>query len=389
MLDAESVLASRWTPAALAITHLMLVGFISSIMCGALLQLLAVLIGAPARLSSRTARILAPALALGVLLLSFGLYRLQNLALLTGALLTGAVLLLLLFKVLHALMHPALTSPLRFPLRIALIALTMTLLLGLTLVAERQAWLDLALGKAWTNLHMSWGLAGWMGLLLLTLGSELMALFYLTPARPRWLTLLLIALACGLLVLFSLSLLVDPQGPITYGFALALAGLFGFSMIDSFIAQFRRKRARIDASLGFWWLGQASLLLALGLSTTQTSPYLLGVLLIFGAASSFTTGALLKIVPFLCWYHLQAEKVRLRRIDYRLPTMQDFIPARDARVQLLLHSTALAFLLSGIFIEHSAAVGGLLLAGSALWLWAQLIRASLRTAAIQQALQSA
>ena len=43
----EAVLVSRWTPAALAVTHLLALGFLTQIMCGALLQMLPVLAGSP------------------------------------------------------------------------------------------------------------------------------------------------------------------------------------------------------------------------------------------------------------------------------------------------------------------------------------------------------
>jgi hypothetical protein len=42
----EPALVSRWTPGALALTHLITVGFLGQAMCGALLQMLPVIAGA-------------------------------------------------------------------------------------------------------------------------------------------------------------------------------------------------------------------------------------------------------------------------------------------------------------------------------------------------------
>ncbi len=47
VFQGEAVMASRWTPAALAVTHLLAIGFLGQIMCGALLQMLPVIAGAP------------------------------------------------------------------------------------------------------------------------------------------------------------------------------------------------------------------------------------------------------------------------------------------------------------------------------------------------------
>jgi hypothetical protein len=45
----DAALGSRWSPAALAATHLLTVGFLGQVMCGALLQMLPVIAVAPIR----------------------------------------------------------------------------------------------------------------------------------------------------------------------------------------------------------------------------------------------------------------------------------------------------------------------------------------------------
>ena len=43
----DQVLLSRWTPAALAVTHFLVLGALAPVMCGALLQISPVLFGTP------------------------------------------------------------------------------------------------------------------------------------------------------------------------------------------------------------------------------------------------------------------------------------------------------------------------------------------------------
>ncbi len=78
---------------------------------------------------------------------------------------------------------------------------------------------------------------------------------------------------------------------------------------------------------------------------------------------------LLKIVPFLCWFHLQTRQVMAGRFEIRVPHMHVLIPERLARWHPPLHGLALTLLAAGVREPILARLGGLLLAGSALWLF--------------------
>ena len=88
---------------------------------------------------------------------------------------------------------------------------------------------------------------------------------------------------------------------------------------------------------------------------------------------------LLKIVPFLAWFHLQAQPGARA-----LPAtgMQGFIPEARARRQFRLHGTALACLLASPWLPELAVPGGLLLTASALHLAACLTDAARRFRAL-------
>jgi hypothetical protein len=55
-------------------------------------------------------------------------------------------------------------------------------------------------------------------------------------------------------------------------------------------------------------------------------------------------GMLLKIVPFLAWFHLQARG----GIGVRVPNMKDLLPDRAARRQFRAHVAALVLLLLAV-----------------------------------------
>jgi hypothetical protein len=58
---------------------------------------------------------------------------------------------------------------------------------------------------------------------------------------------------------------------------------------------------------------------------------LLGILLIFGFAVAVINGMLYKIVPFLAWFHLQAQLLGRARI----PNMKQLLPDAAVRRQWL------------------------------------------------------
>jgi hypothetical protein len=93
-----------------------------------------------------------------------------------------------------------------------------------------------------------------------------------------------------------------------------------------------------------------------------------GLTFLLGFAVGTVNGMLFKIVPFLAWFHFNAQ-VGIRRT--RLSSMKDFIADRVARRQYRLHLAALALLLPCPWWPWLALPGGLLLSASALHMgWA-------------------
>lgn len=368
-----NLLASRWTAGTLAATHLLLLGFVTPIMCGSLLQLLPVFVGTPTSVSATGARILSLGLASGTALLAAGLATSQAIPLQLGAVLLAAVLLTLAGKVLHALLSSTARQGMRLALGAAILALAITVFLGMLLVGLRNGWITMPAATGWTDTHLAWGLAGWMGLLVLSVASELIPMFYLATAPSPWLRNWLIMMV---LVLLALTTLARVQGQATLA-APGLLILYACIAVAGIVMQMRRRRPKRDACLGFWWLGQCSLIAATAAWLLNGPTTLTGVLIIVGAALSFTTGTLFKIVPFLCWYHLQTRKVLVGSISVRLPNMQSFMSEGAARALLALHGTTLLLAVAGTLQTSPVAsmIAEFALALSAAFLWWLLVRA--------------
>lgn len=371
-VQGEAALAARWSPAALAVTHLLTIGFLGQVMCGALLQMLPVIAGTPVpgvRLVATGTHLL---LSLGAALLGWGFLGGGGFMLAAGALAAGLGFALFLAAMTLALVRARGVPATLIALRLAALALGMTVLLGLALTAALLGWVALPRLPDWVQAHLSWGLLGWTGLLIVGVGFQVVPLFHVTPAYPIWMTR---ALAPALFVVLAGATLLTPTGPsawVTWAYWSAYGALaLGFAAfaVATLVLQGRRSRPRLDATLLHWRIALGAMLAAAGAWWLQAPAGLLGVLLLVGVGVGLPSGMLLKILPFLCWFHLQSRQVATRRFTVRVPHMHALLPDRLALWHPPLHGLALAVLAAGAWSPVLARVGGLLLAVAALWLF--------------------
>ena len=370
----ESVLASRWTPAALAVTHLIAVGFLGQIMCGALLQMLPVVAGAVVPAVHLVGATVNPLLAAGAALLAWGF--LENAP---GVLAAGAVCASLGFLVFLSAAGLALaraqgaTHTVR-AMGLAFGSLLLTVVLGLAVTGALNGWIPIAQLLVWVDVHLAWGLLGWVGLLVIGVAFQIVPMFYVTPPYPERLSRWLAPLIAILLALSSLMAAAGASQGAGATMGGAVLALCSFAVLTIGL-QLRRERRRIDATLLYWWSAMGSVVLAAASWAFSGPPVLTGILLLLGAGVGVVSGMSLKIVPFLAWFHLQNRQLTSGRLDVRVPHMLTFLPERPARAQLACHLLALSTVVAASFIPgiselagvtlalSSAALGGLILTG--------------------------
>jgi hypothetical protein len=371
----EAVLASRWTPAALATVHLIAIGFLSQVMCGALLQMLPVIAGSPFPAVRRAGTAVHALLSLGTALLAWGFFGDDSLPLLAGAGCTAAGFALFLVPLGLALSRAQGVPDTVRAMRLSAVALIVTLLLGFLLIAALRGWLPLPALTHWVDLHLTWGLVGWAGLLILGVAYRVVPMFHVTPSYPRWLARLLapglvLSLATG-----SLLLAAGWDAVAWLAFAFAAAGFTLFALVTVRL-QVRRKRPRLDATLMHWWAAMASVAAAASTWLLQGAPELVGVFLLVGVGIGLPSGMLFKIVPFLSWFHLQHRQIASGRLDVPIPHMHSFISERDARLHFSAHLLAVCLLVASFVEPQLARPGGVALTLSALSLEWAILRAA-------------
>jgi hypothetical protein len=374
------LLASRWTPGALALTHLITVGFMLQVMLGALLQLLPVVAGANMAHPLRIARVVHAALTLGALTLAAAFLSYRPWLFGVAALLLGIGVLVFVTSAARALLGVASTHATVAGLKLALLGLTATLALGLVMAVALAGSLNLPL-LSLTTAHLGWGLLGWGGVLVAAVAYVVVPMFQLTPAYPDRFMRHFAPLAIGIMTLWTVTELADwsaPSGLLATAATVAGASLAGITLIVTR----RSKRARLDPTQLCWRLATlctlvaSALWLASGLITPLEQwpawPLLWGVLVLFGGFVSVMVGMLYKIVPFLIWLHLR----NLGRGKVSAPNMKQVLAESDMRQHLWLHALALAvLLLAVVWPDWLVYPAGLALIASQAWLLRNLLRA--------------
>lgn len=377
-----AALASRWSPAAVALTHLLTLGFLTHVMIGALMQLLPVAVGTSLPRPRRLGAAVHALLTAGTLALTGGMLTGQIVLLSAAAGLLGGAFLLFLAAASWRLASVPRVYPTVTAMRLALGALAVTASLGIGLVPGLHGGAAAALDFRYADIHLAWGLAGWVGLLVVGVAYQVVPMFQLTPSYPPRLQRYLAPVVFAGLASGSAVAILAHQGAAVPALSLPILAavvLGGFALFAgmTLILQARRRRRRADATARFWQLGMASLLAAVVLffvallTAAPRLALLSGALWIVGFASSVIHGMLYKIVPFLAWLHLHNQGIR-----YVLPNMAEILPERRTLPHVWVHAAALA-LMSIALIAPGAVVypAAALLALSYGWLATNLVHA--------------
>ncbi|MCB1775207.1 MAG: hypothetical protein KDI88_16460 [Gammaproteobacteria bacterium] len=356
IFNGDQLLLSRWTPTTLAVTHFLALGTLAPVMCGSLLQVSPVLLGAPYPQARRVAKVTALGLGLGALGIGLGLLWSSTWLLVSGAAAIVAGLGVFLVASYRALAPLPARSPAGLAVRLALLALATAITLGIMLALGRADVIALSDRLALVDVHAGWGLAGWIGLLLAGIGMEIVPMFYVAPAFPRRARIWIPLATFALLVLLTSGGLVQDSTLRT----VAIAGLFLFYAgynLAAFRLEQRRRRPQRDANLWLWQGSHLGVICAAAAWMLQQSVVLVGILL-FGSALAFMIGAVTKIVPFISWLDLQQQRIASGNHRVKLPHMQALLPPHRSSAIAVSLLGAVLMVLAGHLATALVSLGG-------------------------------
>lgn len=342
LLFVPDLLGSRWTPGALALTHLIAVGFMLNIMFGALFQILPVVAGAAIPHARIVAGIVHVGLATGAASLTWGLGAGSPPFLNAAVVLLGITFGVFLVAAGYGLRRTPIAQATPRDLRFALLGFGIAATLGMALAMILSGGLSLPLVTV-VKLHVGWAWLGGSGLLLAATSWIVVPMFQITPNYPARLTRYWALLTCAALVAWSAAVLAG-FSLLEFILAIVLAALSGAFAITTLRLQTRSRRSVPDNTTRAFQLAMSCMIAGLLCVVAahrfdhDVWPVLAGILILHGGFVTAIVGMLYKIVPFLAWLHLS-------QAGMKAPNMKKLQPDGPIRKHLIAHAVALAVLL--------------------------------------------
>ena len=350
----QELFDNRWSMHTLALTHLLTLGFITMVMFGAMLQLLAVLAASPVPYPVLVGHTLHISLTLGTLSLAAGFLNGYTWLIQAAVILLGFSFLVFISVVAYCLIRIKDRNPIFTAMSLALIALAVTAILGIGLGMLFGFQINLPFPYIMTDLHLTWGLIGWIVLLLIGVAYQVVPMFQITPAYSTHLTGWLVPLIFVGLLLWTIFYVLALFNKVPVLVPQILMGLIGIGLSSFAVAtltiQKRRLRKLPDITLNYWRVGMLSLLLCVILWLANINSIFLVILFIGGFVLPVIQGMLYKIIPFLVWLHLQNQQGNSPIKRIKVPNMKKIIPDKQARYQFWLYMLTFAALCVAIFI---------------------------------------
>jgi hypothetical protein len=360
-IDPNGVLTPT-SPSSLASIHLMFLGVITMSMIGALFQMQSVLGGGSIPSALGNAFLIHLFLVIGILSLSGAfIFTLPTLFIVASVFLGASILYtanLILPLLFGGVTHETLKG-----MRLALIALSFTAILGVVMASEYANSSFSAVHDAIRASHYSLGLIGWVAALIIAVAFQVIEMFYVTSGYSAWCKQNVFRIIAASLLLKIIWLF----SALPYGWVFDLmigALLIGFVVTTLKRLQLRKRRVS-DVSIWFWGSGMILLLNAIltyGAFCWNGYAPLQSVSLISFAlfALAVILGMMGKIVPFLVWFHLNASGY----MD--APIMSNIIPHSRVKAVFSLFILTALMALFGVFLPEmlalSAITGGAMFA---------------------------
>jgi len=319
------------SPAMLAATHCITLGFMASVMFGAMQQILPVLVGNKMPASRLVAWCSLLPLLLGTLSLCAGFILGRPTLLNLAWPLLGFAFLIFISASLISLARAVAKNNTKTALLLSVISLTVAAALGVLLARGYGTGLSLPYDK-FASAHIKLMLGGWVMLLIAGVSYQVVPMFQLTPNYPKWLSAVF---APAVLAVLLLSAALPWIAPYSYWADTTTECAFWLLAVCFAVVtlklQHRRRRHVPDATLSFFRLGMISILFAALFSLASLFHpaaeihlrILSALAFLIGFALSIIIGMLYKIIPFLIWFHLFRGGMKTG-----VPNMKQIIPEK-------------------------------------------------------------
>lgn len=373
MVSYQGLFWNHFSPVILAVTHLMVLGWIAFTIFGAMFQLTPVVLQTPLW-SEKLGFVQYGFHLIGLVLLiySFYIFAFNWITVIGGSLLLIAVVLFIINN--SMTIYGAKENNITGVFMIAgNIYLFLTVVMGLMLAINQFYNYLPGNHLKLLTVHAHLGMAGWIGMIICGVSVKLIPMFNLSHGfsfKPTWVVFYVLNVG---IVGFSLSRFFgfDSTGDYIFIPVIAVAFLIFFYQILMIIKH--RLKKQMDLGIKISLFGYSTLVVAtlVGVALLFVANYTIddksidlaviyGFILIFGFFSQLIMGQLYKIVPFLIWLHYYSKLVGKQKV----PLTKDLINKDFSRAQYYLTNSSIFVVLAGFVFQ----IGEVLLAGLGLYL---------------------
>jgi hypothetical protein len=289
---------NRYYYEAIALTHLVTLGFFTHVMFGSLFQMIPVIMGLAYPHVVRNGIIIIGALNGGIVFFLAGLLSAHRLWMQIGTLFLVGGMIYFAWLSLKTLWGVEDKNPMVKTFMVSFICLIVGVMLGMIVVFEH---LD-----GFNAMHIVTVIYGWVFMLICGVAYKVIPMFYVTKEYPQFIQKYYWVFTLLLIVLYMLFNVAQPAISLLLGVGSGVFGAISIKLLKE------RKRPRRDTTITLWYfaminLTAASLIWIASVVLGLEVDLLLGIVWGMGFIYALINGMLYKIIPFLTWFHLSSQ----------------------------------------------------------------------------------
>jgi hypothetical protein len=364
MLIYASGIENRYYYEAIAITHILTLGFFTHVMIGSLFQMIPVIIGVAYKKVNFQAKIILLLLNIGIICFITGFLLSNKIFMHIASLCLTLGIIYFAVSTFFTILKTADKNPTVKTFLVALCFLILGVIFGVISLINHGSGFT---SKNFADVHITSIFFGWIIMLISGVSYKVVPMFYVTKEYPLFIKNHFYWIVSLILVLLSLFILTDSKLVPILKTLLAVFTLI-FSLTTIYLLK-NRKRPRRDTTINLWYfsminLSLASLIWIASIWFKLEVNFLLAVVFGLGFTYSIINGMLYKIVPFLTWFHLSSKMVfdaemsqviksKYMKLQYNIFIVAYFVFLLALLFKPFIYVATLLFLISSMILSYN------------------------------------
>jgi len=300
---------SRYYYEAIALTHILTLGFFTHVMFGSLFQMIPVIIGVAYKKVDIQAKVILFLLNIGTICFTTGFLISNKILMHIASLCLLLAIVYFVIITFFAILKTEDKNPTVKTFLTALGFLILGLAFGIISLINHNSGFT---SRNFADAHISYIFFGWLIMLISGVSYKVIPMFYVTKEYPLFIKNHFYWIVTLIILSLSLFIITDSKLVPFFKTLLAISSLI-FSLTTIYLLK-NRKRPRRDTTINLWYfaminLSVASLIWIAAIWFNLDINFSLAVVFGLGFAYSIINGMLYKIVPFLTWFHLSSKMI--------------------------------------------------------------------------------